>query len=83
VSSLLHSIVHVRKHGVGWDIDIDLIELQTVLPIESTVVLWGFVPVVSLYKGIPQQQREAVMAQTPHAQMAVLEGAVRVVSHLR
>jgi hypothetical protein len=68
---------------VGWDIDVDLAALQTILLIESTVVFWGFVPITSSHKGIPQQQRKVVMVQTPRAQMAVLEGAVRVVSHLR
>jgi hypothetical protein len=68
---------------VGWDIDVDLTALQAMLLIESTVVLWGFVPIASLHKGIPQQQREAVTMQTPHAQVAILDGAVRVVSHLR
>jgi hypothetical protein len=78
VSSLLHSIIHVgpnsprgprapvKKHGVGRDIDVDLVALQSVLLIEPTVVLWGSVPVASLHKGIPQQQREAVMVQAPH-----------------
>jgi hypothetical protein len=53
------------------------------LLIEPTIVLWGFVPIVSLHKGIPQQQRETMTVQAPRAQMAALEGAVRVVSHLR
>jgi hypothetical protein len=95
VSSLPYSIVHVgpnsphgprapvRKHKVGWDIDIDLAALQAMLLKELTVVLWGSVSVACLHKGIPWQQREAVMVQTPHAQAAILEGAVRVVSHLR
>jgi hypothetical protein len=95
VSSHLHSIIHVgpnsprgpwapiRKHRVGSNIDVDLAALQLVLLIEPTVVLWGSVPIGSLHEGIPQQQREAVMVQAPHAQMAILEGAVRVVSHLR
>jgi hypothetical protein len=61
---------------VGRDIDVDLIALQTVLLIKPTVVLWGSVPIASLHKGIPQQQREVVMAQTPRAQTAILEGAV-------
>jgi hypothetical protein len=64
MSSLLHIIAHVgpnsprgprapvRKHGVGWDIDVDLIALQTVLLIELTIVLWGSVPIASLHKGI-------------------------------
>jgi hypothetical protein len=68
---------------VGWDIDVDLIELQVVLLTEPTVVLWAFVPVASLHKGIPQQQREVVTVQTPRVQVTVLEGAVWVVSHLR
>jgi hypothetical protein len=37
---------------VGWDIDVDLIALQTVLLIELTIVLWGSVPIASLHKGI-------------------------------
>jgi hypothetical protein len=94
VSSLLHSIVHVgpnspcgpqapvRKHRVGQDIDVGLAMLQDVLLIEPTIVLWGFVPVASLHKGIKQQQREAVTVQTPRAQAVVLKGAVQVVSHL-
>jgi hypothetical protein len=65
VSSLLHSIVHVgpnspcgprapvRKHRVGWDIDVDLTALQVMLLIEPTVVLWGSVPIANLHKGIP------------------------------
>jgi hypothetical protein len=68
---------------VGQDTDVDLVALHTVLLIEPTIVLWGSVPIASLHKGIPQQQRKAVTVQTPHAQTAVLEGAVRVVSHLR
>jgi hypothetical protein len=65
---------------VGWDIDVDLIVLQTVLLIESIVVLSGSVLVASLHKGISQQQREAVMVQTARAQAVVLKGVVRVVS---
>jgi hypothetical protein len=88
MSSLLHSIIHVsnnspcgpwapvRKHRVGRDIDVDLVALSVILLIEPTVVLWGSVPVASLQKGIPQQQREAMTMQTPHAQAAVLECAV-------
>jgi glucose uptake protein GlcU len=48
---------------VGWDIDVDLTALQPVLLIELTVVLWGSVPIASLHKGIPQQQREAMTVQ--------------------
>jgi hypothetical protein len=88
VSNLLHSIVHVnpnsphgprasvRKHRVGWDINVDLVALQPMLIKEPTVVLWGSVPIASLYKSIPQQQREAVMVQTSRAQAAVLKGAI-------
>jgi hypothetical protein len=95
VSILFHSIIHVgpnssrgsrapvRKHWVGRDIDVDLTALQPMLLIESTIVLWGSVPIASLHEGIPQQQRKAVTVQAPHAQTAVLKGAVRVVSHLR
>jgi hypothetical protein len=95
VSSLLHSIIHVcpnsprglgdpvRKHRVGWDIDIDLTALQVVLLIKPTIVLWGSVLIASMHKGIPQQWMEAVTVQTPHTQEPVLEGAVGVVSHLR
>jgi hypothetical protein len=68
---------------VGWNIDVDLATMQLVLLIEPTVVLWNSVPIASLHMGIPQQQREAVTVQAPHAQTAVLEGAIRVVSHLR
>jgi hypothetical protein len=51
VSSLLHSIIHVgldsprglrapvRKHEMGWDIDVDLAALQTVLLVELTEIL--------------------------------------------
>jgi hypothetical protein len=79
VGSLLHSIVHVGpnsprgprtpigKHRVGRDIDVDLTSLQPMLLIEPTIVIRGSVPVASLHKGIPQQQREIVMMQTPHA----------------
>jgi hypothetical protein len=67
---------------VGRDIDVDPTALQPML-IEPTVVLWGSVPVASLHKGIPQQQREAVTVQAPRTQTAVLKGAVQVVSHLR
>jgi hypothetical protein len=68
---------------VGWDIDIDLATLHAMLLKEPTLVLWGSVLIASLHKGIPQQQREVVTVQTPCAQAAVLEGAVRVVSQLR
>jgi hypothetical protein len=68
---------------VGRDINVDLAALQTMLLIEPTVVLWVSVPIASLHKGIPQQQREVVTVQTPHVQTAVLEGAVRVISYLR
>jgi hypothetical protein len=61
---------------VGWNIDVDLAVLQPVLLIELTVVLSGSVPVASLHKGIPQQQREAVTVQASHVEMTVLEGAV-------
>jgi hypothetical protein len=61
---------------VGWNIDVDLAALHAVLLKVSTVVLWGSVPVASLHKCIPQQQREAIMVQTPRVQAAVLEGAV-------
>jgi hypothetical protein len=83
VSSLLHSIVHVgpnsprgpqapvKKHRVGWDIDINLTALQAMLLKEPTVVLWGSVPVASVHNGIPRQQREAVTVQTPHAQAVI------------
>jgi hypothetical protein len=46
------------------------------LLIEPTVVLWGPVPLASLHEGIPQQQRKAVTVQAPHAQTAIVEGAV-------
>jgi hypothetical protein len=61
---------------VGRDIDIDLAALQAVLLKEPTIVLWGFVPVASLHKGIPQQQREVVMVKTPRVQVVILESAV-------
>jgi hypothetical protein len=43
-----------RTHRVGQDIDVDLTALEAVLLIESTVVLWGSVPIASLHKDIPQ-----------------------------
>jgi hypothetical protein len=61
---------------VGWDIDVDLTTLQAILLEEPPVVLKNLVPVASLHKGIPQQQREVVMVQTPHAQLAILKGVV-------
>jgi hypothetical protein len=61
---------------VGWDIDVDLVVLQAVLLIEPIVVLSGSVLIASLHKGISQQQREAVMVQTPRAQAVVLKGVV-------
>jgi hypothetical protein len=52
----LKDIAHlIRKHRMGWNIDINLATLYVVLLIEQTVVLWGSVPVASLHKGIPQQ----------------------------
>jgi hypothetical protein len=52
----LKDIAHlIRKHRMGWNIDINLATLYAVLLIEQTVVLWGSVPVASLHKGIPQQ----------------------------
>jgi hypothetical protein len=95
VSSLLHGVIHVilddprrprspiRKHGVGRDIDVDLAVLQAVLLIEPPIVLGNLILVASLHKDVPQQQRKALMVQTPLAQSAVLKGAVRVISHLR
>jgi hypothetical protein len=68
---------------VGRNIDVDLAMLQAVLLEELTVVLWRRVAIASLHEGIPQQHGEVVMVQTPHAQSAVLKGAVRVVSHVR
>jgi hypothetical protein len=68
---------------VGRDLNIDLTVLQTMPLKEPTVVFRGSIPIAYLHKDIPQQQREALTVQTPHAQVAVLEGAVRVVSHLR
>jgi hypothetical protein len=68
---------------VGRDLNIDLTALQTMLLKEPIVVFRGSIPIAYLHKDIPQQQREALTVQTPHAQVAVLEGAVRVVSHLR
>jgi hypothetical protein len=52
----VHSIVHVgtnsprgprapvRKHRVGWDIDVDLVALPVVLLIEPTIVFWALSP---------------------------------------
>jgi hypothetical protein len=72
-----------QKHGVGWEIDVDLTVLQAVLLEEPPVVLGNLIPVASLHKGIPQQQRKSMMVQTPHAQPDVLKSAVRVISHVR
>jgi hypothetical protein len=95
MSSLLHNITHIslnsprgpqapiRKHGVRRDIHVDLAALQAMLLKEPTIVLGRRVPIASLHEGIPQQHREAVTVQTPRAQLAVLKGAIRVVSHLR
>jgi hypothetical protein len=38
---------------VGWNIDVDLAVMQIVLLIEPIIVLWGSIPIASLYKGIP------------------------------
>jgi hypothetical protein len=88
VSSLLHSIIyvgpdgprmpqaHIRKHGVGRDINVDLAALQAVLLEEPTVVLRRPIPIASLHEGVPQQHREAMTVETPRAQPAVLKGAV-------
>jgi hypothetical protein len=65
-----------QETRVGWDIDLDLAALQTVLLIEPTIVLWVSVPIANLHEGIIQQQREVMTVQTPHAQTAILEGAV-------
>jgi hypothetical protein len=95
VSILLHGIVYVipddprgpqapiRKHGVGRDINVDLVALQAMLLKELSVVLRNLIPIASLHEGILQQQREVVTMQTPHAQPIILKGAVRVISHLR
>jgi hypothetical protein len=81
---IAHVDHRLTSRNTGWeDINVDLTALQTVLLIELTIVLWGFVPIASLHKGITQRQREVVTVQTPRVQTAVLEGAVRVVSHLR
>jgi hypothetical protein len=65
VSSHLHCIIHVipdgpcgpqapiGKHGVGQDIDVDLVVLQAVLLEDSTIVLGSRVPVASLCEGVP------------------------------
>jgi hypothetical protein len=79
VSSLHHGLIHVipdgphgprapiRKHMMGWDIDVDLTALQVVLLKEPPIVLRNLVPIASLYKGVPQQQRKVVTVQTPCA----------------
>jgi hypothetical protein len=46
---------------VGRDIDKDLTALQAVLLKETPIVLGNLIPNASLHKGIPQQQRKAVM----------------------
>jgi hypothetical protein len=68
---------------VRWDIHVDLAALQAVLLEELTVVFGRHVSIASLHEGIPQQHGEAVMVQTPRVQLAILKGAVLVVSHLR
>jgi hypothetical protein len=50
---------------------------------EPTIILRRRVPIASLHEGIPQQHREAMTVQNPCAQPVVLNGAVRVVSHVR
>jgi hypothetical protein len=54
----------IMKHGVGQNIDVDLIALQLVLLEEPPVVLGNLIPVASLHEGVPPQQREAVMVKT-------------------
>jgi hypothetical protein len=68
---------------VGRNIDVDLTVLQDVLLEEPTAILGRCVPIASLHEGIPQQHREVVMVQTPHAQPAVQKGVASVISHLR
>jgi hypothetical protein len=95
VSSLLHGIVHVildnscgpwapiKKHEVGPDVNMDLTVGQTMLHVEPPTVLKNLLSIASLHEGVPQQNGEAMMVQTPRAQAAILVGTVRVVYHLR
>jgi hypothetical protein len=66
----------IRKHRVGPNINIDLAARQALLLVEPSAVLGNLISVASLHEGIPQQHREAMMVQTPRAQLAVLVGAV-------
>jgi hypothetical protein len=73
----------IRKYGVVRDVDVVLAEGQTVLHVEPHVVLGNLLIVASPHKGVPQQHGEAMTVQVCRAQLVVLKGAVRVVSHLR
>jgi hypothetical protein len=61
----------------------DLTVGQTMLHVEPPTVLKNLLSIASLHEGVPQQNGEAMMVQTPHAQAAILVGTVRVVYHLR
>jgi hypothetical protein len=88
VSSLLHGVIHVvpdnprgpqapiKKHGVGPDVDVDLIAGQAVLHVEPPTVLENLLSIASLHKGVPQQHGETVMVQTPHAEPTILVGTI-------
>jgi hypothetical protein len=61
----------------------DLTVGQTMLHVEPPTVLKNLLSIASLHEGVPQQNGEAMMVQTPRAQAAILVGTVRVVYHLR
>jgi hypothetical protein len=65
------------------DVDVVLAEGQTVLRVEPHVVLGNLLIVASPHKAVPQQHGEATTVQVCRAQLVVLKGAVRLVSHLR
>jgi hypothetical protein len=91
VRILLYGVVHVipdnphrprapiTKHKVGWDVDVDLTAGAGRAPCRATHGTRQ-PPHHSQYaQGVPRQHGEAVTVQAPHAQVAVLEGAVQVV----
>jgi hypothetical protein len=68
---------------VGLDVDMVLKAGQAMLFVEPPTVLGNLLPIASLHKAVPQQHGEAMVVQTPRVQPAILEGAVRVICHLR
>jgi hypothetical protein len=61
----------------------DLTVGQTMLHVEPPTVLKNLLSIASLHEGVPHQNGEAMMVQTPCAQAAILVGTVRVVYHMR